>query len=149
MPTQARQAEFYEPSGLSIADGKLYIADTNNHAIRVADLETGRVSTLQITGLSEGPDRRPDYVWPNLEELSAAPQTVRSGRTSLTVNVEIPPPFKLNPGSPLEYQVELKRRDSGRRDTDAGAGRPVSNRDSARPVRGGDRTARGGRAGLL
>ena len=46
-------------------------------------------------------------MWPNLEELSAAPQTVRSGRTSLTVNVEIPPPFKLNPGSPLEYQVEL------------------------------------------
>lgn len=102
-----REAEFYEPSGLSIADGRLYIADTNNHAIRVADLETGRVSTLQITGLSEGPDRRPDYVWPNLEELSAAPQTVRSGRTSLTVDVEIPPPFKLNPGSPLEYQVEL------------------------------------------
>ena len=102
-----QEAEFYEPSGLSIADGRLYIADTNNHAIRVADLETGRVSTLQITGLSEGPDRRPDYVWPNLEELRAAPQTVRSGRTSLTVDVEIPPPFKLNPGSPLEYQVEL------------------------------------------
>ncbi len=102
-----QDAQFYEPSGLSIAGGKLYIADTNNHAIRVADLETSRVTTLQITGLSEGPDRRPDYVWPNLEELSFPLRTIQAGPTSLTVNVEIPPPFKLNPGSPLEYQVEL------------------------------------------
>jgi len=42
---------FSEPSGLSIANGKLYIADTNNHAIRVADLATNQVSTLELTGL--------------------------------------------------------------------------------------------------
>ncbi|HEX8117564.1 MAG TPA: thioredoxin-like domain-containing protein, partial [Pyrinomonadaceae bacterium] len=29
------RAEFYEPGGLSIARGKLYVADTNNHAVRV------------------------------------------------------------------------------------------------------------------
>jgi len=45
------QALFAEPSGLSIADGKLFIADTNNHAIRVADLDSGEVSTLELTGL--------------------------------------------------------------------------------------------------
>ena len=45
------QARFSEPSGLSIAHGKMYIADTNNHAIRVADLESGEVSTLELTGL--------------------------------------------------------------------------------------------------
>lgn len=45
------QALFSEPSGLSIADGKLYIADTNNHAIRVADLESGEVSTLELSGI--------------------------------------------------------------------------------------------------
>jgi hypothetical protein len=42
---------FYEPSGLSFGNGKLYIADTNNHLIRVANLEAGEVSTLEITGL--------------------------------------------------------------------------------------------------
>ncbi len=47
----ADQAQFSEPSGISFADGKMYIADTNNHAIRVADVDTGVVSTLQITGL--------------------------------------------------------------------------------------------------
>ena len=36
-----QEPEFYEPGGLSLAAGKLYIADTNNHAIRVADLATG------------------------------------------------------------------------------------------------------------
>ena len=45
------QARFSEPSGLSIASGKMYIADTNNHAIRVADMETGEVATLELAGL--------------------------------------------------------------------------------------------------
>ncbi|MEC9287408.1 MAG: alkyl hydroperoxide reductase, partial [Chloroflexota bacterium] len=45
------QALFSEPSGLSIAAGKMYIADTNNHAIRVADLESGEVSTLELSGI--------------------------------------------------------------------------------------------------
>ena len=47
----AREAEFYEPAGVSAAAGKLYVADTNNHAIRVADLETGDVETLDLRGL--------------------------------------------------------------------------------------------------
>ena len=46
-----RQASFSEPCGLSFANGLLYIADTNNHAIRVANVEADRVWTLDITGL--------------------------------------------------------------------------------------------------
>ncbi len=42
------EARFSEPGGLTLADGKLYIADTNNHAIRVCDLTTGQVTTLAI-----------------------------------------------------------------------------------------------------
>ena len=45
------QARFAEPSGLSIANGKMYIADTNNHTIRVADMETSEVATLELEGL--------------------------------------------------------------------------------------------------
>ena len=47
----AEQAQFSEPSGISFANGKMYIADTNNHAIRVAETQSGVVSTLEITGL--------------------------------------------------------------------------------------------------
>ena len=48
---EGSQALFHEPSGVSIAVGKLYIADTNNHAIRVADLAILEVSTLELKGL--------------------------------------------------------------------------------------------------
>jgi len=41
-------AQLYEPEGLVVAEGKIYIADTNNHLIRVADLKEKRVSTLGI-----------------------------------------------------------------------------------------------------
>ncbi len=50
-------AEFFEPGGLAYAAGKLYVADTNNHSIRVIDLASAnsgapRVSTLEISGLT-------------------------------------------------------------------------------------------------
>ncbi len=46
------QALLYEPGGISAAGGgKLYVADTNNHRVRVLDLTTRTVSTLPIKGL--------------------------------------------------------------------------------------------------
>jgi hypothetical protein len=42
------KARFNEPGGLAIAGGKLFIADTNNHVIRVVELTTKKVSTLSI-----------------------------------------------------------------------------------------------------
>lgn len=45
---EGRKARFYEPSGISAHGGKLYVADTNNHRIRVVDLKSGAVSTLEL-----------------------------------------------------------------------------------------------------
>ena len=42
---------FNEPAGLSIANGKLYVADTNAHRIRVVDLATKAVTTLALKGV--------------------------------------------------------------------------------------------------
>jgi sugar lactone lactonase YvrE len=42
------QARFREPSGLALADGRLFIADTNNNLIRVVELGTGEVETLHL-----------------------------------------------------------------------------------------------------
>jgi len=44
--------QFSEPSGVSIAGGTLYIADTNNHRLLTADLATGEVKELIIDGLT-------------------------------------------------------------------------------------------------
>ena len=45
------KARFREPSGLSYARGKLYVADTNNSAVRVLTLPDGSVSTLTFPTL--------------------------------------------------------------------------------------------------
>jgi DNA-binding beta-propeller fold protein YncE len=100
-------AQFYEPGGVSVADGKMYIADTNNHAIRVADLDTKQVTTLSLAGLANGAEAPMAEIWPNLEEVPLPDQTLRPGQSRLLLTVEIPAPYKLNPGSPLEYHVEV------------------------------------------
>ncbi len=41
-------ARLYEPEGVDILDETLYIADTNNHCIRIANLDTGVLHTLDI-----------------------------------------------------------------------------------------------------
>jgi hypothetical protein len=42
----ARPASFREPGGVCASANGLYIADTNNHRIAVADWATGTVRTL-------------------------------------------------------------------------------------------------------
>ena len=48
--TDGARPEFYEPGGISIARGRLYVADTNNHAVRVLALDRREVTTLRIEG---------------------------------------------------------------------------------------------------
>ena len=43
-------AQFNNPQGLTVADGMLYVADKENHAIRCIDLTTKQVITLAGTG---------------------------------------------------------------------------------------------------
>jgi DNA-binding beta-propeller fold protein YncE len=46
-------ATFNEPAGISAAAGKLYVADTNNHLVRVVELSPpNRVTTIVIEGLT-------------------------------------------------------------------------------------------------
>jgi DNA-binding beta-propeller fold protein YncE len=46
-------ASFNEPAGLSAAASKLFVADTDNHTIRIVDLTPpNRVTTLKIDGLT-------------------------------------------------------------------------------------------------
>jgi thiol-disulfide isomerase/thioredoxin len=46
---------FNEPAGISHANGKLYVADTNAHRIRVVDLATRQVETLRLKGVEPPP----------------------------------------------------------------------------------------------
>ena len=46
--TDGLDATFDEPGGVSYSDGKLYVADTNNHAVRIVDIKSGSTATLNI-----------------------------------------------------------------------------------------------------
>jgi DNA-binding beta-propeller fold protein YncE len=46
-------ASFNEPAGISAANGRLYVADTNNHSVRVVEIAPpNRVTTIKIEGLT-------------------------------------------------------------------------------------------------
>ena len=49
----AAVATFYEPGGLSATSDALFVADTNNHAIRRVRLTDGRVETLELSTSSK------------------------------------------------------------------------------------------------
>jgi thiol-disulfide isomerase/thioredoxin len=115
-PGQAdgERASFYEPGGISVARGKLYVADTNNHAVRVVDLSTRRTTTLVISGLK--PPARPDAdpseymkdvtLGPNASELSAPAQRLAVGDDdALVFDVELPAGHHLNTAAPNRYKI--------------------------------------------
>ncbi|HKV32804.1 MAG TPA: thioredoxin-like domain-containing protein [Pyrinomonadaceae bacterium] len=102
---------FYEPGGLALANDKLYIADTNNHAIRVVDLKTKQASTLRINGLtppakSFAPSE--SAAAPNAEELKVATQQLRAGNGVLEINVALPEGYHLNPMAPQRYKISVE-----------------------------------------
>ena len=92
----------YEPGGLSVAGNMLYIADTNNHAIRRLDLVTGALSTLSIT------ERATEPSFPALEVVPTAPQTVATNTlVSLSVLLILPPDHHINTDAPNAQHLTI------------------------------------------
>ncbi len=99
--------QFSEPAGVTAAGARLYIADTNNHQIRVADLNTGRVSTLEIPGLTPpnppkaAPKQRPLKDVVQLPAIKIAPGEA----LPFEVQLDLPEGFKLNKLAPVTYRI--------------------------------------------
>jgi DNA-binding beta-propeller fold protein YncE len=106
-------AMFYEPGGLTVANSKLYIADTNNHAVRIVDLKAKRTSTMNIKGLeppveSVGASSESTESRPNADEIKLAQQSLRAGaNATLVAQVELPSGYHLNPAAPQRYRVSV------------------------------------------
>ncbi|MCA1816513.1 MAG: redoxin domain-containing protein [Acidobacteria bacterium] len=107
---------FYEPGGISYADGKLYVADTNNHAVRVIDLATRKTSTLRLLGLQPPQANAGDGASAEAggaalaREIEVAAQRVAQGaRVVLTINVALPAGYHLNEAAPQRLQVSVVR----------------------------------------
>ena len=95
------QPQFNEPGGLSFSDGLLYIADTNNHAIRVVNVATGDTSTLILKGAEKFDppgEFRGDVI--TLEQIEA-----NAGAASLTLNYTLPDGYKVNEEAPSTLAI--------------------------------------------
>lgn len=110
------EARFYEPGGLDYADGKLYIADTNNHAIRIIDLATEQVSSINFadelalipstatdtptnSGLDEVSINTTFELEDKVIELPAV--EISAGKGALVFDVQLPEGYKLNDQAPF------------------------------------------------
>jgi thiol-disulfide isomerase/thioredoxin len=98
---------FDEPGGVSVAGGKLYIADTNNHLIRVADLRSGRVSTLRLQGIDKLQQEGPKDTFFG-ETVALERQTLSPGGATLTISLELPSGYKLTSGAPSSVSLSIE-----------------------------------------
>ena len=95
---------FDEPGGLSIIGDQLYIADTNNHVIRVANIDTGIVRTLVLVdndGLLTRTPAGEEYVG---EVVQLDRQTVAAGEGHILLNVQLPAGYKVNNLAPFSME---------------------------------------------
>lgn len=101
----ANQARFDEPGGVDYADGKLYVADTNNHAVRIIDLESQQVRTVTfpnprrlvadagiITVIGGQPHTG--------ESVTLPEQALSAGAGTLRLELKLPAGYKLNLSAP-------------------------------------------------
>jgi DNA-binding beta-propeller fold protein YncE len=95
---------FAEPGGIDFAAGLLYVADTNNHAVRVLDPGTGAARTLVLTGIERfaSPDAGPAG-----ELVTTEPVTVAPGAGTLVLDVVFPEGFKVTPLAPFSVAWDV------------------------------------------
>jgi thiol-disulfide isomerase/thioredoxin len=106
--------EFSEPGGLCTAKGKLFIADTNNHAIKVADLGTREVRVLTIDGLKPPASANRSEPAGDEHETAEAPsipqlavQRIAAGTPlRLEIAFKLPAGYKLNKAAPATVRLQ-------------------------------------------
>ncbi|MCC6123550.1 MAG: redoxin domain-containing protein [Pirellulales bacterium] len=102
-------ASFDEPAGISAAAGKLYVADTNNHLVRVVELATKKVSTLPISGLAPpqpAAEKSRSLAGAVEEKVGSALVRAENGAVRLSIEIELPQGFKIDPQAPMAYRLE-------------------------------------------
>lgn len=91
-------AQFNEPSGLTIINGKLYITDTNNNLLRVIDMTSGEVKTVKITNpeiLTMGMKTVNKKKSENINVL--VPVEIKKGDNKIKLNFKLPEGYHINP----------------------------------------------------
>lgn len=101
---------FNEPGGIAAAKGRLFVADTNNHAIRVIELGAKPIlRTLPIQGLTPPESDEPaDESWDDAATQQEELHRLRIGEVTLELIPQLPVGMKLNPGFAPEIRVMVR-----------------------------------------
>ena len=99
---------FSEPAGITLMGNTLYVADTNNHLIRSVDIDSGKVKTIQIAGLV--PPKKIKKLKPSFDKaitktLPEAALTLKDGKASVNVKLELEIGWKVNKIAPMQFCV--------------------------------------------
>ena len=95
-------AGFEEPNGLSLAGGKLYLADTGNNVIRTIDPSSSAVSTLSLTNLAAANPRLPED---GILRVQLPVQVVAPGVGTLRITFSSPRDSHLNSAAPSRFEL--------------------------------------------
>ena len=96
------RAAFNEPGGLTWLDGKLYVADTNNQQVRVLDPAAKTVTSLPIRDLDTLVTRQIKRFSGRIVNLGEQPVSLAG--SELSVELNLPAGYKLNPEAPFFLQ---------------------------------------------
>ena len=147
--------EFAEPGGLSVAGGKLYIADTNNQVIKVADTSGRNIPrVLEIEGLAppRANEQLPDDLLEgNGQSLAADGASGGGRRAAIGVRVSSPRRLQAQQRSSDYVPAASGRADRSSRQASSASVTPPRSRPKARrcfvsipALQAGPRRARGG-----
>ncbi|XP_034234276.1 NHL repeat-containing protein 2 [Thrips palmi] len=98
------KSQLHEPGGLCVnkTGTELYIADTNNHTIKVFNFSTCTITELALICGDKEPEDKTD------EALKAIPLTVNfGGKIMLHVGLSLPPQLQLTEGAPQRWSLHL------------------------------------------
>ena len=94
-------ARLAEPSGLSATSDTLYVADTNNHRIRMLDLATGELSTLALSNLEIATVTMAGVIE---DDVVLLPQQVAPGPVEIVLDLRVPEDYKFNTDGLFEFE---------------------------------------------
>ena len=100
------QPLFNEPGGISLATGRLFVADTNNHAVRIIDLATRSTHTLVLKGIERFTPKADQEAYQGTRIMMPEAR-IAPGEGILRLNIELPEGYKVNQQAPstLEWTV--------------------------------------------
>jgi DNA-binding beta-propeller fold protein YncE len=97
-----RHAQLSEPNDIALLDGNMYIADTNNHLVRLFDPASDRLFTFRFTN--------EEVLWPKpqglpLTQVVLAPVDVSPGDSTVSIRLEPPAGHVWNADAPHHLEV--------------------------------------------